>query len=564
MRALADLDVLIIDCQTTGASPAFGSVLELGWGVARANRAETVAARAHWIALPEGHVVPRQVQKITGYEPAHSAEAIVASDAWQRLRAAVQGAAAAPAAIHYARFELAFLRDWSARFEPETPFPIDAVCVHAIACRLYPDLPRQSLRALAGYLGHSLDLTRRSLGHVEATAFVWRKLCAELASREIESWEQLRAWLSERAPAKARPKKPKYPIATERYKALPDEPGVYRFLRSNGDVLYVGKAASLKKRVASHFLARAGTPQSPEMLTQVGDIQVTVVPSALEAAVLENETIKRLDPPYNVQLTASDPRVWYSSRDFDAAAASPGEQSLIGPLASEYSLRPLGALIALASGASASPHLRSQAVGVSDLWTPDESVFAAGWAELVRRHPAELTASSEDPRRRALHLAKKLLLARALTKAGEDSAALEAETAQKPEGWDPERVARHVERAAAQSYQTYRRARWLQLLHDSDVVYREPDSTRVRLLQVRAGELAAASDVARARLPPSRVRVPTALRAPAEFDRAKYDRLRILTTELKRIARDGGDVAVHFGPTRQIPAQLLAGVLRVI
>src|SRR5258708_39008816 len=78
VRALADLDVLIIDCQTTGASPAFGSVLELGWGIARAIQAEAVAAQAHWIALPEGHVVPRQVQKITGYEPAHGAEAIAA------------------------------------------------------------------------------------------------------------------------------------------------------------------------------------------------------------------------------------------------------------------------------------------------------------------------------------------------------------------------------------------------------------------------------------------------------------------------------------------------------
>ena len=55
--------------------------------------------------------------------------------------------------------------------------------MHAIATRLYPDLPRQSLRALAGYLGHGLDLTRRSLGHVEATAFVWCKLCAALEAR---------------------------------------------------------------------------------------------------------------------------------------------------------------------------------------------------------------------------------------------------------------------------------------------------------------------------------------------------------------------------------------------
>jgi DNA polymerase-3 subunit epsilon len=275
VRALADLDVLIVDCQTTGASPAFGCVLELGWGVARASRSELASAEAHWIALPEGQRVPRQVQKITGYQPAHAADALPDSDAWARLRQAVQHATAAPTAIHYARFELAFLRDWSARFDPHSPFPFDAVCVHAIATRLYPDLPRQSLRALAGYLGHSLDLARRSLGHVEATAFVWRSLCAELARRGIVSWEQLQAWLAERAPAKKRTTKPSYPLPSERYRSLPDAPGVYRFLRSNGDLLYVGKAASLKKRVSSHFVGRASKQLAPEMLTQVNEIEFT-------------------------------------------------------------------------------------------------------------------------------------------------------------------------------------------------------------------------------------------------------------------------------------------------
>ena len=557
MRPLADLEVLIVDCQTTGASPAFGCVLELGWGVARADREGLPGARAHWIALPEGQRVPRQVQKITGYEPADAASAVPDSEAWQALRQAVQRAPAAPMAIHYARFELGFLRDWAARFEPDAAFPFDAVCVHAIATRLYPDLPRQSLRALSGYLGHGLDLTRRSLGHVEATAFVWRKLCAELAGRGIVTWEQLQAWLAERAPPKARPKKPKYPIGSERYKSLSDAPGVYRFLRSNGDVLYVGKATSLKKRVTSHFLARVSKQIAPEMLTQVSDIQVTVSESALEAALLENETIKQLRPPYNVQLTAGDPRVWYASRDFSEAAPSADAHYRVGPIASEYSLRPLDALIALLLGAPATARVRSHAVGVSDLWTPDEAVFDAGFAELVRRHPAELAGSSVAPRQRALAFAKKLLL----TPASPNES---ADRDDKPEGWDAERVARHVERAAAQAYQTYRRARWLQLLHDADIVYREPDSERARLLEIRDGELASAADTVLGRVPSGPVRPGLRLGTYAAFDRNKYDRLRVLTTELKRVVRDGGQVSVHWGPGRRIPAGLVSGVLRLV
>lgn len=555
MRALADLEVLIVDCQTTGASPAFGSVLELGWGVARAASGGLAAAEAHWIALPDGQRVPRQVQKITGYEPAHAASALPDREAWQRLRQAIARAPAAPTAIHYARFELAFLREWSARFEPDAPFPFDAVCVHAIATRLYPDLPRLSLRALAGYLGHGLELARRSLGHVEATAFVWCKLCADLETRGIGTWEQLQAWLGERPPPKARSKKPKYPIASERYKSLPDAPGVYRFLRSNGDVLYVGKAASLKKRVTSHFSARVSKLVAPEMLTQVSEIQVSVVPSALEAALLENETIKRLRPPYNVQLTTSETRVWYASRDFAAASTTADAQFQSGPVASEHSLRPLHALIQLLAGAPITPALRARAVGISDLWTPDEPVFKLGLAELIARHP-ELETVTVDPGRRALQLAKKLLLFPTEDNSAEDAA--------KPEGWDPARVARHIESAAAQSYQAYRRARFMRLLHDSDIVYREPGGTQARLLQIRGGELVASSDVAYEHLPSEPLRPALSASGSPLFDRAKYDRLRVLTSELKRIVRDSGQVSVHWAPRRQLPTRLLGGVLRLV
>lgn len=561
MRALADLDVLIVDCQATGASPAFGHVLELGWGIQRAGQAAIAAARAHWIALPEGHRVPPQIRKITGYDPCFASEAIADREAWRALRHDTGEIPAMPTAIHYARFELSFLREWAARFAPDEPFPFDTVCVYAIARRLYPDLPRQSIRALAGYLGHSLDLARRSLGHVEATGFVWHKLSTELLGRGVTTWEELRAFLAEPARKSTREpgKKAKYPIASERYRTLPDKPGVYRFLRSNGDLLYVGKAASLKKRVGSHFSGRAGTPLAPEMLTQVNDIAVTIVESALEAALLENDTIKALRPPYNVQLTAKEVPVWYDTRTFDHAVSSPDAEHPLGPLPSEFSLRPLSALIELLSGTPANALLRSQAVGVSALFTPDEAVFSAGFAELVQRH-AELATSSASPRRRVQDLARKLLSAVPAPETENANAAANANDAAETRAWDPERVARHVERALVQAYRAYRRAHFLALLHDSDVVFREPGATQTRLLEVRDGSVVASREVSLDYVPGARVR-PTVTARRAVFDRAKYDRLRVLTTELKRIVRDGGAVAVHWSPKRQLPARFVAGVL---
>lgn len=556
--ALLDLDVLVVDCQATGASPMYGHVLEIGWGVARANPEQPLAAEAHWVALPEGHVVPRQVQKLTGYEPEANVAALPAEAAWRSLRSALSALTPVPTAIHFARFELPFLREWSARFEPGAAFPLDAVCVHAIGNRLFPELPRQSLRALAGFLGHSLHLSRRSLGHVEATAFVWRRLCAELAARGVRSWDDLKGWLAERPPPRPRSKKPAYPLDAERYRSLPDEPGVYRFLRSNGDVLYVGKAASLKKRAASHFRGRAGSAQAPEMLTQVADIQVTLTASALEAALLESDSIKELAPPYNVQLTGNE-HVYYSNRAFTEATVQPDLEHALGPLPSAYSLRPLAALAALLGDEPHSAFVRTHAVGVSALWLPAETVFREGWRTLRERRSAADFCLDVSPRRAALALARRFLLAPVFDDEKDDTADVEPESA--PRQWDPLRVARHIERACAEAYRSYRRARWLTLLADSEVVYREPSATTARLLVVSAGRIVAARDEASTYRSLERVRAENRV---AHFDRKSYDRLRILSTELKRIARDGGEVRVQWGPVRQLSTAARPGVLALV
>lgn len=564
---LAELEVLIVDCQTTGATPQLGSVLELGWCVARAGAPSREAeAEAHWIILPKGERVSSQVRQLTGFHEGLVGEALEPRQAWQRLRASMPAAQTVPAAIHFARFELTFLRDWSERFEPGLAFPLDAVCVHAIACRLYPDLPRRNLRALAGFLGHGLHLERRALGHVQATAFIWRKLAQTLAERDVHSWSALTSWLS--APSqRATPRKRTYPMPKERYRALPDQPGVYRFMRSNGDVLYVGKAASLRKRVSSHFgKQRGATERALEMLTQASDVQFTALASALEAALLETELIKRLDPPYNVQLVQGERGAWFSSRDFGSTSASPDEQHPFGPLPSRFSLRSLRAVIELITGEAPSLGRRAAAAGCARSWAPDEASFAGGWTLFGERHLSGPAHPALGPRRRILAVARKLLLL-SEGKADEASDAVAGTEAVEVEAaitaWDPERVCRHVERGLANAYQVLRRAGWLCLLADSAVYFREPRAAVARLLTLEGATLASACDAARSELPAPRPR-PAREAVRAAFDAARYDQLRILTTELKRIQRDGGDVAVRLSPTRLLDGPKLRNVLRVV
>ena len=562
MTTLRSLPVLVLDAQATAAHPSRGALVEIGWARWSAGEAGDLPAgrvTAVVVAPLVDVELPRAVQRLTGLDTATWRRGASPAVAWDGLRHAVEAiappATRAPAVVHFARFEEPHLRALHER-HGTGPFPLQLVCTHAIARRLLPELPRRTLRALAGYLGAAVAPLRRSADHVAATAFVWRHLVALLEAREgVTTLDALGDWLTR--PARRAPRR--FPLARARRLELPDRPGVYRLLRAGGAVLYVGKATSLRQRVSGHFHARGGE-RALEMLTQVQEVSFDETPTVLEAALLEADEIKRLVPPYNVALAAPGRAVWFATQDLEDLRETPHEGHSLGPLASPAAFEALSALrAALRDGRPAALAVRARAVGIGTAWAPTPECFAEGLARLAR----ELSPGANA--REVLRFGARLWAERrAAPGEPEATAHPEPETApRRRPGWDAERVVLALEETVLRAAHAVRRARWLVRLSEGTLAWTEPGRDGRRLLVVERGAITARGDVrsdAPVPVPPGFAR--TAAERRRSFDVAVFDRLRVLTTELRSLADGAGDVELRLGPFAKLSRKRLQAVLR--
>jgi DNA polymerase-3 subunit epsilon len=430
---------------------------------------------------------------------------------------------------------------------------------------------------VAGYFGHSVPRQRRSGAHAVATAVIWQHFVRQLqAQHGIQHLDHLADWLNHTRPQKRSGRD--YPMNAGIRRNLPDNPGIYRMLRSNGDLLYIGKATSLKQRVNSYFRQKEPHAEHTlEMLSQAADLDVTLTGSALEAAMLESDEIKRLNPPYNVALQTGQRQLAFCSGDLQKWAAKPDAVHCIGPLPDG---KPTAAIAAFAGWhkniriKTGDPFFKGAhaILRVSQAHAPQPDCLAEGLALFRRNHRKRLKNSSAmrilaglgrelwRERLKALEEAR----SEVLQQKAEETATDEGEEIEERPTWTPEAVARGIERSIMQGALLIRRARWLCLLSESSLAWetRNAAGHRKTVLLFENGAVSLRDEL------PAEIETPVSAgdtkRIPERqkiFDVTRYDRLRVVTTELRRLVAEGRKIELRLNPASILSGSQLARLL---
>lgn len=388
MISLTDATFIVTDVETTGLSPEKNRITEVASLLVRGG--EIVDERR--TLVNPGQAIPVAIQQMTGITNAMAFAAPKGEEIFPEIRGWFPNDAVFTA--HNVAFDFNFLQNSFRRHSVEEMFH-PRLCTARLARRILPKRRSWALSQLAGYFGIKIQGRHSALGDAHATA----KALIELLDimQEEYACETVDDVLSLQYRAlgafKEMPKNIKALEPT--LAALPPTPGVYRMLDTRGEVLYIGKAKSLRDRVTTYFrYGSAHTKKIEEMVRRVRKIEIDETGSELGALLLESRLIKEFQPKYNtlqkrsrryafLRLDRSDP---FPRVDFSMEIEPDGAE-YFGPF------RNRGAVEALIETINQAFGLRE----CNDLLKPDESITPCFYYQIKRcGAPCARLQSSED------------------------------------------------------------------------------------------------------------------------------------------------------------------------
>lgn len=236
-------------------------------------------------------------------------------------------------------------------------------------------------------------------GRARLVAEAFLALAPQLAARGCDTIEAILEYQD--LPAPPVDMQP-YAFSLEDLRALPSSPGVYRFLDHRGGILYIGKARNLRSRVGSYFTPSArATARGRAILEQARGLEVTVVASDLEAALLEAALIQDHRPPLNRQFEVHERPAPYGPR-LDLAVVLPDLTTTGAPAGCTIHLLRQGQYLGRVPGAetdAGSFRRRLAAAYFAPGGDPPETTIAIDWpivSSYLRAHRDEVNVLDFD------------------------------------------------------------------------------------------------------------------------------------------------------------------------
>jgi DNA polymerase III subunit epsilon len=345
---LADLSLrettfVVVDLETTGgraSGEGHDSITEIG---AVKVRGGAVLGELATLVDP-GRSIPPQIVALTGITTAMVCDAPRIDSV---LPAFLEFARGAVLVAHNAGFDIGFLRAAAERCHitwPKAP----VLCTVRLARRVLTrdEAPSVRLSALARLFGATTTPTHRALDDARATVDVLHGLIERVGSQGVHSYTELRSYLPDVTQAQRR----KRHLAD----ALPHRPGVYLFRGPSAEVLYVGTAVDLRRRVGQYFNGADPRTRIKEMAALATVVDHVECAHDLEAGVRELRLLAAHAPPYNRR--SKFPRRWWwvtlTDEPFPrfSAVRAPKHDCAVGPFRSRADAVETAALLARFTG----------------------------------------------------------------------------------------------------------------------------------------------------------------------------------------------------------------------
>ena len=344
--SLRDTTFVVVDLETTGArsTTADGSVPDAITEIGAVKVRGGVVLGEFATLVDPKRSLPPQIVRLTGITTAMVCDAPTIDVVLPMFLEFARGAVLV---AHNSGFDIGFLR--AAAQQCEIPWPRPQVlCTVRLARRVLSreEAPSVRLAALARLFAVAAQPTHRALDDARATVEVLHALIERVGNQGVHTYADLRSYLPDVTPAQ----RGKRVLAD----GLPRRPGVYLFRAPSGEVLYVGTAVDLRRRVSQYFNGADPRGRIKEMVGLADTVDHVECAHALEAGVRELRLLAAHAPPYNRRSRFPHRWWWVSLTDEAfprlAAVRAPRHDRAIGPFRSRADAADAADLLARFTG----------------------------------------------------------------------------------------------------------------------------------------------------------------------------------------------------------------------